>query len=244
MAESVKPYSEEGSKKGQVSKMFNSIAPYYDFLNHLLSGGIDIIWRKKAISLLKESKPSSILDVATGTADLAITAHKILQPEKITGVDISTKMLEVGRRKIKKKRLSDTITLEEGSAENLPYEDNTFDAITVAFGVRNFEDLNKGLAEMYRVLKEDGSLVVLEFSKPKVFPLKQLFNIYFKYMLPVIGRLTSKDPKAYQYLYDSVQAFPAGDDFLNLLSNNGYKSNKCTPLTFGICSIYHGKKQA
>lgn len=242
MAESVKPYSDEGSKKGQVSRMFNAIAPYYDFLNHLLSGGIDIIWRKKAIDCLKEQKPAHILDVATGTGDLAITAANRLHPYKITGIDPSAKMLEIGRKKIAKKGLDKMITLEEGGAENLPYKDNTFDAITVAFGVRNFEDLNKGISEMYRVLKPNGTLVVLEFSQPKVFPFKQVFNLYFKYMLPLIGRLTSKDPKAYQYLYESVQAFPAGDDFIKILQNNGYKSNKCLPLTLGICSVYLGNK--
>ncbi len=242
MAESVKPYSQEGSKKGQVSRMFNAIAPYYDFLNHLLSGGIDIIWRKKAIDCLKDSKPRVILDVATGTGDVAITAANRLQPEKITGVDISTKMLDIGRKKIEKKGLQTIITMEEGSAENLPYPDNTFDAITVAFGVRNFENLNQGLNEMHRVLKEGGTLVVLEFSRPKVFPFKQVFNFYFKYMLPLIGRLTSKDPKAYRYLYESVQAFPSGENFVNFLKNNGYKSNKWIPLTLGICSIYLGKK--
>lgn len=222
--------------------MFNTIAPYYDFLNHLLSGGIDIIWRKKAIDYLKESNPKLILDVATGTGDVAITAANRLHPDRITGVDISTKMLEIGRQKIAKKGLEKVITMEEGSAENLPYADNTFDAITVAFGVRNFEDLNKGLAEMNRVLKTGGTLVVLEFSQPGLFPFKQIFNMYFKYMLPLIGRITSKDPKAYQYLYESVQAFPAGNDFINYLHNNGYKSNKWIPLTLGICSIYLGKK--
>lgn len=242
MAKAVKPYSEEGGKKGQVSRMFNKIAPYYDFLNHLLSGGIDVIWRRKAIAILKDSNPSIILDVATGTGDLAITAARKLQPTRIKGIDISTEMMEVGRKKVKKKGLDYLITFEEGSAENLPYEDNTFDAITVAFGVRNFEDLNKGLQEMYRVLKTGGTLVVLEFSQPTIFPFKQIFNIYFKYLLPLVGRFTSKDPKAYQYLYDSVQAFPAGDKFLTILENTGYKSNQCIPLTLGICSIYHGKK--
>jgi demethylmenaquinone methyltransferase/2-methoxy-6-polyprenyl-1,4-benzoquinol methylase len=242
MAESVKPYSEEGSKRGQVSKMFNTIAPYYDFLNHLLSGGIDIIWRRKAIDCLKESDPKVIMDMATGTGDLAITAANRLNPEKIVGVDISVNMLDIGRKKISKKGMETLITMQEGSAENLPFPDNTFDAITVAFGVRNFENLNKGLKEMNRVLKTGGTLVVLEFSQPKVFPFKQVFNAYFKYILPLIGRITSKDPKAYQYLYDSVQAFPSGSEFENYLKNNGYKSNKWIPLTLGICSIYLGKK--
>jgi demethylmenaquinone methyltransferase/2-methoxy-6-polyprenyl-1,4-benzoquinol methylase len=242
MAESVKPYSEEGSKRGQVSKMFNTIAPYYDFLNHLLSGGIDIIWRRKAIDCLKESDPKVIMDMATGTGDLAITAANRLNPEKIVGIDISVNMLDIGRKKISKKGMDTLITMQEGSAENLPFPDNTFDAITVAFGVRNFENLNKGLLEMNRVLKTGGTLVVLEFSQPKVFPFKQVFNGYFKYILPLIGRITSKDPKAYKYLYESVQAFPSGGEFVNFLKNNGYKSNKWKPLTLGICSIYLGKK--
>jgi demethylmenaquinone methyltransferase/2-methoxy-6-polyprenyl-1,4-benzoquinol methylase len=239
----VKPYhSEEDSKKSQVSRMFNRIAPYYDFLNRLLSLGIDTIWRKKAIQQLKSSNPKVILDVATGTADVAIETAKRLNPEKIIGLDISSEMLEIGRQKIKKKGLDTIITLEEGDSEALPYPDQTFDAITVAFGVRNFENLEKGLKEMQRVLKDNGQIVILEFSRPSVFPIKQLFNAYFKYILPLIGRLTSKDPKAYSYLYESVQAFPDGDDFLNILLKTGFKSNQCTPLTLGICSLYSGHK--
>lgn len=239
----VKPYhSEAGSKKSQVSKMFNRIAPYYDFLNRLLSLGIDTIWRKKAIQLLKSDQPQIILDVATGTADVAIETAKKLRPEKIIGLDISNEMLDIGRQKIKKKGLDTIITLEEGDSEALPYPDQTFDAITVAFGVRNFENLEKGLKEMQRVLKDDGQIVILEFSRPRIFPIKQIFNGYFKYILPLIGRLTSKDPKAYSYLYESVQAFPDGDDFVNILLKTGFKSNQCTPLTLGICSLYSGRK--
>lgn len=242
MGNEVKPYAEQGNKKGQVSTMFNRIAPYYDFLNRFLSLGIDTIWRKKAIDLLRSEQPKLILDVATGTADVALETVKRLQPDKVIGIDISTEMLEIGKKKIKKRGLDTVIELQEGDSENLPFADNTFDAITVAFGVRNFENLEKGLTEMRRVLKDNGKLVVLEFSKPSVFPIKQMFNLYFKYILPTIGRLTSKDPRAYSYLYESVQAFPDGDDFVNILSKTGYKSNQCKPLTLGICSIYSGQK--
>lgn len=242
MGNEVKPYAKQGNKKGQVSTMFNRIAPYYDFLNRFLSLGVDTIWRKKAIDELRNEQPKFILDVATGTADVALETVKRLQPEKIIGIDISTEMLEIGRKKIKKRGLDTVIELLEGDSENLPFADNTFDAITVAFGVRNFENLEKGLTEMRRVLKEDGKLVVLEFSKPSIFPIKQMFNLYFKYILPTIGRLTSKDPRAYSYLYESVQAFPDGKDFVNILAKTGYKSNQCKPLTLGICSIYSGQK--
>ena len=239
----VKPYDKEtDSKKSQVSRMFNRIAPYYDLLNRLLSLGIDTIWRKKAINKLSKGHPQLVLDVATGTADVAIETARRLQPKKIVGLDISSEMLEIGRQKIKKKGLDTIITLEEGDSEALPYPDHTFDAVTVAFGVRNFENLEKGLKEMKRVLKPDGQIVILEFSKPRLFPFKQLFNAYFKYILPTIGRLTSKDPKAYRYLYESVQAFPDGKDFLEILSKTGFKSNQCTPLTLGICSLYSAQK--
>ena len=243
MSKEVKPYGETfGDKKSQVSRMFNAIAPYYDFLNHLLSLGIDTTWRRKAIGRLKDREPRLILDVATGTADLAIESAQRLGPEKIIGVDISVQMLDIGRKKIRKRVLDTIIELQEGDSENLPFPDNTFDAITVAFGVRNFEHLDRGLAEMHRVLKKGGRLIILEFSKPRFFPFKQLFNAYFKYLLPTIGRLTSKDPKAYKYLYESVQAFPDGDDFLAILQQTGYKSNQCIPLTLGICSIYSCEK--
>jgi len=229
----VTPYGEaSGEKKKQINSMFDSIAPYYDFLNRFLSLGIDTIWRKKAIRQLQAAQPKVVLDVATGTADLAIEIHKQLDKvEKIVGLDISAEMLEVGRKKIHKKELDNVITLQQGDSENLPFEDNTFDAITVAFGVRNFENLEKGLNEMRRVLKDDGQLVVLEFSKPQIFPFKQLFNF-----------LTSKDPRAYKYLYESVQKFPDGSKFVDVLERTGFKSNKCVPLSLGICSIYTGAK--
>ncbi len=242
LTKEVKPYGEAGNKKSQVSKMFNSIAPYYDFLNRLLSLGIDQSWRRKAIKRLAADQPQMILDVATGTADVALEIVKQLNPKKVIGIDISVEMLEVGKQKIKKKGLHPLIELQEGDSENLPFEDNTFDAVTVAFGVRNFENLEKGLQEIYRVLKKDGQLIVLEFSRPTIFPFKQLFNFYFKNILPFIGRMTSKDPKAYKYLYESVQAFPDGTDFIEVLSKNAYKSNSWTPLTLGICSIYAARK--
>lgn len=238
----VKPYTDTERKKEQVSTMFNRIAPYYDFLNRLLSLGIDTTWRKKAIQNIKSDQPQVILDVATGTADVAMETARQLQPEKIIGIDISSQMLDIGRRKIKKDGLDTIISLQEGDSENLPFADNTFDAVTVAFGVRNFENLEKGLAEMNRVLKPGGKLVVLEFSRPTLFPFRQLFNGYFKYILPLIGRLTSKDPKAYRYLYESVQAFPDGQDFVDFLQKTGYTDNQCKPLTLGICSLYWGRK--
>lgn len=243
-AKEVKPYTPEESKKTQVSRMFNRIAPYYDFLNHLLSLGIDIQWRKKAIRRLPRAEGQRILDVATGTADLALEIRRQLPTATVTGVDISNEMLEIGRGKIRAKAWQECIELLEGDSENLPFEDNTFDGITVAFGVRNFENLEKGLSEMQRVLKPGGKLVVLEFSRPRVFPFKQIFTAYFKYLLPNIGRFTSKDPRAYRYLYESVQAFPDGDRFLDILQRTGFERGACTPLTLGICSIYESSKSS
>ncbi len=237
----VTPYNKPVGKKKQVEEMFDNIAPRYDFLNHLLSVNIDKIWRKKAMNLLKEKKPQSILDVATGTADFAIQLRK-LQPKEIIGVDISEKMLEVGRVKLKNKNLTQLITLQRGDSEQLPFPDNRFDAITVAFGVRNFENLQAGIREMWRVLKPEGKLVVLEFSKPRVFPVKQMFYFYFHYVLPVIGRIFSKDQRAYTYLPESVERFPEGAAFTRLLEEAGFKNVQCKNLTFGISSVYSGEK--
>ncbi|MDW7694092.1 bifunctional demethylmenaquinone methyltransferase/2-methoxy-6-polyprenyl-1,4-benzoquinol methylase UbiE [Flammeovirgaceae bacterium SG7u.111] len=238
----VLPYKgEDAGKKQQVAKMFNSIAGKYDFLNHFLSLGIDIRWRKKAIGYLKEQQPESILDVATGTGDLAIEALS-LKPKKIVGVDISEGMLEVGKKKIAKMGVDNVIELHVGDSENLQFPDKTFDAVMVAFGVRNFENLEKGLADIKRVLKDDGTLVVLEFSKPQKFPFKQIYNFYFKFILPVIGKVVSKDNAAYTYLPESVSEFPYGKSFLGILNKLGYKSTQCKELTFGISSIYIGKK--
>lgn len=239
----VTPYEEaDVSKKGQVTKMFDKIAPYYDNLNRVLSLGIDILWRKKAINLLKKDKPNSILDIATGTADLAIEAAKVIHPQQIIGLDISANMLKIGDEKILKKGYQDIIKLEQGDSENLRFETNSFDAVTAAFGVRNFENLEKGLSEMHRVLKPGGTMMVLEFSKPRYFPLKQLFNIYFKYILPVIGKIRSKDEKAYKYLYESVQAFPDYNDFTDILKRLGFAQADYKVLSAGICCIYLAKK--
>lgn len=238
----VVPYKEkEGSKKAQVAEMFNNISGRYDFLNHFLSLGIDIIWRKKAVKELKALQPKQILDIATGTGDFAIEALS-LKPDKITGVDISEGMLAIGRQKITKMKLDHKIELQMGDSEKLLFDDNTFDAVIVAFGVRNFENLEKGLADMCRVLKPGGKVVVLEFSKPVSFPMKQLYSFYFKYILPIIGRLISKDQAAYTYLPESVKAFPDGSLFTGILDRVGFKNTICKPLTFGICSIYTGIK--
>ncbi|MFQ3213214.1 MAG: demethylmenaquinone methyltransferase/2-methoxy-6-polyprenyl-1,4-benzoquinol methylase [Marivirga sp.] len=238
----VLPYKDkEDSKKQQVADMFDSISPKYDFLNHFLSLGIDIRWRKKAIKLLRDIQPKLILDIATGTGDFAIESLK-LNPDKVIGVDISEGMLSVGRKKLTKRKLNDKITLQSGDSENLPFEDNMFDAIIVAFGVRNFENLEKGMAEMHRVLRPGGKVVVLEFSKPKSFPFKQLYNFYFNTILPTIGKTVSKDNAAYTYLPESVKSFPDGKDFTNILDKLGFNNTVCKPLTLGVSSIYTGIK--
>ncbi|MDG1105110.1 MAG: bifunctional demethylmenaquinone methyltransferase/2-methoxy-6-polyprenyl-1,4-benzoquinol methylase UbiE [Cyclobacteriaceae bacterium] len=238
----VLPYKDKDtSKKEQIAAMFNSISGKYDFLNHFLSLGIDILWRKRAVRLLKNHQPKLILDIATGTGDFAIEALS-LNPEKIIGVDISEGMLSVGREKLIKKNLTDKIELLSGDSEVLPFEDNFFDAVIVSFGVRNFENLEKGLSDMLRVLKPGGKVVILEFSKPKSFPFKQVYQFYFQWILPKIGKLISKNHAAYTYLPDSVEAFPDGDDFLNILNKIGFQKNQCTPLTLGISSIYSGSK--
>lgn len=222
--------------------MFDRIAPKYDLLNRVLSLGIDVWWRKKAIAYLKAARQAEILDVATGTADVAILMAKILNPKRIVGIDIANQMLEFGRVKIKDAGLQEVISLETGDSEHLRFETGTFDAVTVAFGVRNFENLEKGLAEMQRVLKPGGRVVILEFSKPHIFPFKQLYNSYFKYVLPLIGRLTSRDMRAYTYLFESVQVFPEGNQFTEILTKTGFNDPICERLTLGICSIYTATK--
>lgn len=238
----VVPYKEErSSKKAQVARMFDNISHRYDFLNHFLSLGIDKGWRRKAVKLLDPEKPRQILDVATGTGDFAVQALQ-LNPEKVTGVDISEGMLDVGRRKIKERKLDHRIELLSGDSENLPFEDNKFDAVTVGFGVRNFENLDRGLQEIYRVLRPGGMAVILEFSRPRRFPFRQIYSFYFKFILPKIGRIVSSDKAAYTYLPESVEAFPDGDDFIHILRQVGFKNTKCRSLTFGISSIYIGTK--
>lgn len=213
----VVPYKDkQDPKKAQVAEMFDNISPKYDLLNHVLSLGIDITWRKKAVKLLKEDQPKLILDIATGTGDFAIEALA-LKPEKIIGVDISEGMLAEGRKKMKKKGLEHIIDLQLGDSEGLLFEDNKFDAVIVSFGVRNFENLEKGLADMHRVLKPGGKTVIVEFSKPRSFPMKQAYGFYSNYVLPQIGKVVSKDNSAYTYLPESVQAFPDGEDFLAVL---------------------------
>jgi len=229
------------NKREKVEKMFDSIAPKYDLLNKVLSGGIDKRWRKKAIQLLAASKPQSILDIATGTADLAL-ASMSLKPQQVVGIDISNNMLEIGREKIRQRNLQHIIRLDQGDSEALPYEENQFDAITVAFGVRNFQNLEKGLKEMLRVLKPGGMVVVLEFSQPTKFPVKQFYSFYSSKILPTIGQLISKERSAYEYLPESVNQFPYGDNFLNILKRCNFTDTKCIPLTFGIASIYTAKK--
>lgn len=238
----VVPYKEEKStKKEQVAKMFDNISHRYDFLNHFLSLGIDKGWREKAIDFLRPLNPRQILDVATGTGDFALQALK-LKPEKVVGVDISEGMLSVGRKKIANKHLEHLVELRSGDSENLPFAENKFDAVTVAFGVRNFENLNKGLNEIFRVLKPGGMLVVLEFSRPRKFPFKQLYRFYFRFILPRIGRVVSSDKAAYTYLPESVEVFPDGEDFIHILHQVGFKNTQCRSLTFGISSIYVGTK--
>lgn len=238
------PYkNSEDEKKLQVAQMFNNIAHKYDFLNHFLSFNIDKIWRKKAINKLKTEKPRKILDIATGTGDLAIQCHKIIKPDQIIGIDISTGMLEVGKQKIEKKGLQQKIQLQEGDSENLKFADNTFDAATVAFGVRNFENLEKGLAEIHRVLQPKGKFVVLEFSKPETFPVKQAYNFYFKNILPLLGKIFSKDNSAYTYLPESVDNFPYGKNFIMKLENAGFENISYKKLSFGIAAVYTATKR-
>ena len=230
------------SKKEQVADMFDHIAYRYDFLNRFLSGGIDILWRKKAIGQLKKLDPKKILDVATGTADVAIMTTDILTPEKIIGIDISEGMLRFGRKKIEKLGLGKIIELINGDCETINAADNSFDAVTVAFGVRNFQNLEKGLKEILRVLKPGGKLVVLEFSQPKTAVVNQFYKVYMNVVAPGMGKLFSKNRNAYKYLDESIKKFPEGKNFTIILDNLGYINTYCKPLSFGICSIYCGEK--
>lgn len=238
----MKPYAKEGSKKVQVEQMFDNIAQRYDLLNRVLSLGIDRGWRRKAIQILGRSNPALVLDVATGTGDLAIEIVRRIPTAQVVGLDLSHEMLSAGRVKIEQRKLSDRIQMVKGDSEDINYPDNTFDGITVAFGVRNFEHLNRGLSEMHRVLKPGKKLIVLEFSQPYGFPFRQLFQWYFRHILPLVGRMASSDPAAYGYLYESVQAFPEGKDFVNILQANGFKNSQCIPLTLGVCSLYVAEK--
>ncbi len=241
--DAVVPFKDSAeSKKKQVEKMFDSIAFRYDFLNHFLSAGIDVGWRKKAIKQLRSLAPKAILDVATGTGDMAILACKLLKVEKITGIDISDGMLEIGKKKIKNLGLQNRVELLKGDSETIKFTDNSFDAVTVAFGVRNFQDLELGLNEIKRVLKPGGKLIVLECTKPKLPVIKNFYNLYLNIIAPRIGRMISKNKDAYQYLNESVQKFPEGKDFVEILNKLGYKNASCKTLSLGISSIYCGEK--
>ncbi len=242
MSKVVIPYNnDKSSKREQVEKMFDNISSNYDFLNHFLSFGIDKLWRRKTIKILGKYKPDTILDVATGTGDFAISALRI-NPKEVTGIDISEGMLNVGKDKIKTKGLENRIKLLQADSEDLPFNSEHFDAITVAFGVRNFQNLKRGLGEMYRVLKPNGCTAILEFSKPKCFPVKQLYWFYSKYILPFFGRIISRDKSAYTYLPMSVEAFPSGKEFANVLTTVGFSKVKIIPLSFGISTIYIAEK--
>lgn len=229
------------NKKAQVADMFDSIAGKYDFLNHFFSLGIDKGWRKKAIKEIAAIKPKTILDIATGTGDLAVAASKI-NPDRIIGIDISEGMLEVGRKKINALHLDNIITLQKGDSEALAFADNSFDAITCAYGVRNFENLTAGLKEMSRVMKPGGKMAILEFSHPKAFPVKQLYRFYFRFILPALGKLVSKHKSAYTYLPQSVMVFPEGKMFCDILTECGFKNAKAKPLTLGITTLYTASK--
>lgn len=237
----VKPYNTEQSKKEEVTSMFNNIAHRYDFMNHFLSLGIDRIWRRKAVNALKSLEPKMLLDIATGTGDFAIALLK-LKPKKIIGMDISKGMLEVGKKKMQERKVDHIIDMQHGDSENLPFESETFDAVTVAFGVRNFENLKLGLSEMLRVTRSGGKVVILEFSKPKKFPIKQSFSLYSKYVIPFFGKNIAKDEKAYAYLPESVSVFPEGKEFTDILTELGYQNVKAETLSGGIATLYTGTK--
>jgi len=237
----IKPFASDKAKKQQVEEMFDSIAGRYDLMNRLFSAGIDMRWRKKTINLLKKIQPKRVLDMATGTADMAILSCKLLDPEKVTGLDLSAEMLELGRKKIEKERLVSKIELLKGDAEAINFPDNSFDAVTVAFGVRNFENLENGLKELLRVLKPGGMLVILEFSKPN-WGFKNIYNLYMGIVAPEVARWFRQNKDAYRYLNRSSNAFPDREEFTAILTSVGFSNTECKPLSFGICCIYSGRK--
>ena len=239
--ETIKPYH-NGSKAEQVEQMFDNIAPTYDQLNHRLSWDIDRGWRRKAIKQLEPYKPQTMLDIATGTGDFAILAAKMLQPQQLIGADISEGMMEIGRQKVKKAALDHIITFERQDCLNLSYPDNSFDSVTAAFGIRNFADLDRGLSEMCRVLKKGGHLSIVELTSPVSFPMKQLFHIYAHSVLPIYGRLISRDQNAYSYLTRTIEAFPQGERMVEILKKAGFAEAQFKRLTFGICTMYFATK--
>ena len=240
--EHIKPYGNDGKKSEQVEEMFDNIAPAYDKLNHTLSMGIDRSWRKKAINALRPFNPRRIMDVATGTGDFAILACRELQPDTLIGTDISEGMMNVGREKVKQAHLSDKISFAREDCTSLSFADESFDAVTVAFGIRNFDGLDKGLSEMCRVLTPGGHLVILELTTPDRFPMKQLFAIYSKIVIPVLGKLFSKDNSAYHYLPQTIKVFPQGEIMTGIISRAGFSQVQFRRLTFGICTLYTATK--
>ena len=240
--EKIKPYNSTDEKGKVVEEMFDNIASTYDTLNHRLSWNIDKSWRKKAIRRLAPFSPKTILDIATGTGDFAIMSAKMLLPKTLIGADISDKMMEIGRQKVKEEGLDSIISFQKEDCLNLTFPSNTFDAVTAAFGIRNFQDLEKGLGEMYRVLKKGGHLCIIELTTPISFPMKQLFKIYSKVVLPFYGRLISKDRSAYDYLNKTIAAFPQGETMMNILQSAGFTKTSFTRLTFGICTMYIAEK--
>lgn len=237
----IKPFASDKAKKQQVEEMFDSIAGRYDLMNRLFSAGVDMKWRKKAINLLKRIQPRIVLDMATGTGDMAILSCRLLNPEKVVGLDLSSEMLELGRKKIEKESLVSKIELLKGDAEAINFPDNSFDAVTVAFGVRNFENLENGLKELLRVLKPGGMLVILEFSKPN-WGFKNIYNLYMGIVAPEVARWFRQNKEAYRYLNRSSNAFPDRSDFTAILNRVGFSNIECKPLSFGICCIYSGRK--
>ena len=239
--EVIKPYG-EGEKAKQVEEMFDNIAPSYDKLNHRLSWNIDKGWRRKAIRQLAPFKPQTLLDIATGTGDFAILAAEMLHPQKLVGADISEGMMEIGRKKVREKGLQDIISFDKEDCLHLSYQDETFDAVTAAFGIRNFADLDSGLREMQRVLRKGGHLSIVELTSPVSFPMKQLFHVYSHTVLPVYGRLISKDTSAYSYLTKTIEAFPQGEQMVEILHKAGFSEAHFKRLTFGICTMYFARK--
>lgn len=240
--EKIRPYNDKGDKGTQVEQMFDNIAPSYDKLNHRLSWNIDRGWRRKAIRQLAAEHPQQLLDIATGTGDFAIMAAKMLKPQRIVGADISEGMMEIGRRKVLQMNLQDTVTFEKQDCMSLDYPDGSFDAVTAAFGIRNFPDLDKGLREMCRVLRKGGQLSIVELTTPVSFPMKQLFSIYSHTVLPVYGRMISHDTSAYSYLTKTIEAFPQGEEMMGILKKAGFSQTSFKRLTFGICTMYYAVK--
>lgn len=240
--EKIKPYHQEGEKVKQVETMFDNIAHSYDRLNHTLSFGIDKLWRRKAINYLRPFAPQRIMDVATGTGDFALLAYRTLAPETLIGTDISEGMMKIGRKKAEEAGLQESISFAREDCTHLSFEENQFDAVTVAFGIRNFADLDKGLSEMYRVLKPGGRLVILELTAPEKFPMKQLFRIYSNVVIPTMGRLLSRDTSAYTYLPSTIHAFPQGEVMKNILLRTGFPEVQFQRLTGGICTLYTATK--